>query len=130
METDAVEDHDVGAAADHEAFHEIEAVQFGLTTGDTRKIPAFGRRGPANPYASVESTAAAEDPTNGPRRGDPFNAAPQKFAMNGSGAKFTEIAEQLELRSDAEDQVLDSLRGCPGGSSSAAWRIRDVQSPN
>ena len=126
METDAVEDHDVGAAADHEAFHEIEAVQFGLTTGDARQIPAFGRRGPANSYASVESTAAAEDPTNGPRGGDPFNAASQKFAMNGSGAKFTEIAEQLELRSDAEDQVLDALRGGPGGSSSAARGIREV----
>jgi hypothetical protein len=126
MQADAVEDHDVGTPTDDEAFHEVEAVEFRLPSGDARQIPAFGRRGMTNSCPSIESTAPQEDATDGASGGDPLDSPLQKFVLNGSGAEFTEVAEQLEVPSDPEDQVLHAFRGGPRGPSSAAWRIREV----
>jgi hypothetical protein len=126
MQADAVEDHDVGAPADDEAFHEIETVEFRLPSGDARQVPALRRRGTTNSCPSIESTAPQEDPTDGAGGGDPLDSPLPKFVMNGSSAEFAKVAEQLEMPSDAEDQVLDAFRGCPGGPSSTTWCIREV----
>lgn len=126
VQADGVEDHDVGATPNDEAFHEIEAVEFRLLGSYAWQIPAFGGRRTANSLAPIESAATQEDSADGADRGNPFEAAFYEGTTNGGRAEFTEVAGDLELRTQLQDQVLESLRCRPGRTSPTARRVCPV----
>lgn len=126
VQADAVEDHNLGPAADDKAFHEIEAVEFRLVRNHAWQVPPFGRRRTANSYPSIERTATEEDSANGADCWDPLQAAICESTIDGHGAVFTKIAGHSELLSQSQDQLLQPPWRRPCSTSSTAGRICPV----
>lgn len=126
MQADDVQNHDIDAALDDKAFHEIEAVELGLPGSHARQIPPFGRRRTANTCSSIKSTATQQNSTDRANGWNLLQTAIRQGAMNGSRAVLTEVTRTFEVLSRTKDQVLRTSRRCPGGTSSAARRIAPV----
>ena len=126
VQADGIQNHDLDAAANDEAFHEIKAVELRLLDSDTRQMPTFGWWRTANSYSSIKSTAAQEDSTDRAKGWNSRQAVLCEGAMNGGGAVLTEITRQLELPSETQDQVFRTSRRCSGSTSSAPGRIGPV----
>src|SRR6185437_5596648 len=75
MERDAVEDLDLGSAADDQSLDDIEAVKFLAPVGHLRQIPARRRGRPSDPMPSVQHASPAKDAIDGPLCGQRFDSA-------------------------------------------------------
>jgi hypothetical protein len=126
VEADCIQDHDVGSTANDETFHEVEAVEFGLTGCNPWEVPALGRRRAADTPASIQCAASEEDSTDRAHGGDALRAAFVEGAMNGGCAKLTEIAGLPELFAEPQDEIFEAHRGGTSLAPSSAWRIGPI----
>lgn len=118
-----VEHHDVGATADNQALHEVEAVQFGLGARHGRQIPALGRRGPPDTSPAIEHATALENAPDGANRRQGLDPTFLQFAPAGGRPVFASGAGRLELLAETDDQVFDPGGGCRRGPPPATGSI-------
>lgn len=126
VQADSVENHDIGSAANDEPFHEVEAVEFGLTGCDARQIPPLGRWRAPNSPAAIQRPSSQQNSTDGANGGDSLCATFFEGSMNRCRAELSEVAGLLELLAEPENEILEPETCGVSRSSSAARRIRPV----
>ena len=115
MERDAVEDLDLGSAADDQTLDEIEAVKFPVPAGHLREIPARRRGRPSNPMPSVQHAPTAEDAVDGPLRRQRFDPAGSEGLEDRLGPEEAQVTVGPQTAPHFKDQVFESGLGPLGG---------------
>jgi hypothetical protein len=108
----AVEHLDPQAALQRQPLDDVEAVQLGLPGRHRGEVPTGRRRRAAGAAATVEGTAAGEDPVHGPQRRQRADAAPVQRLPDGRRPAGAEVAVG-QLPAQPQDQVLDAGGGAP-----------------
>jgi hypothetical protein len=115
MERDAIEDLDLGTATDDQALNDIDAVELPAAAGHLRQIPTRRRRRSPHPMPPVQHAPTAEDPVDGPLRGQRLDAAGPEGIEDRLGPEETQVTLGLQSAAHLEDQVFEGSSDPLGG---------------
>src|SRR5512135_2469682 len=115
MERDAVEDLDLGAAADDESLDDIDAVEFPTAAGHLRQIPAPRRRRLPDPMPPVQHAPTPEDAVDGPLRRQWCDPTGPEGIEDRLGPEESQVTLGLQSAPHLEDQIFEGSGGPLGG---------------
>ncbi len=98
------QDFDFSPVGQHQAFHDVTAIQLGLPCDDIGQIPAGPRGDASNAPAIVKRPAALENPADG-ADGRTRGGHRVQHSGNGLRPKFTERTLVFEFAAQCEDQI-------------------------
>jgi len=110
VQTDAVEHLHVDAAADHQALHDVEAVQLGAFRCEVRQIPALRRWRTPLTTLTVQQTVTIQNPTDRAHRRCARDVAFPQVTMDRLRTEFTQVAVITQPGADLQNQRLHARR--------------------
>ena len=115
VERDGIQDIDQRSILDAKVFDDIEGIDFGVAGDGLWKVPSEGWSGPSLTACSIEGSAAFEDTSNGPDRGDPAELGLVQFSVNSQGSILSEVTVDLQGSSQVQDLLFKVGRGSVHG---------------
>ena len=111
MQAGQVEKVDLLSTANDQPFDQVSTVEFHLSSGHARQIPALRRWRPTDPPATVECTASRQDPTNRPQRWNLLQRVLPRMlgqlSPNRDGSKLAQRTARFQPATNIQDQVFD-----------------------
>src|SRR5437667_3973876 len=106
-----VQDFHFHSAFDHQAFHDVEAVQFALGLSDIGKIPARWRRRSSLTPATVQGAAPLQDASDGAPRRQRGEVALSQVALKGGVPILAQGAALFQFSPHGQNQIHGSESG-------------------
>jgi hypothetical protein len=116
------QDFDVGAAANHQPFDDIEAVEFRTSGRDLRQIPTARRCGPADTALAIKGAATFQNPADRANRGHRGMVTCEQLATDCERPVLAEVAGLFERSAQLQHQIL----GGPIGSIQLPGTMRPI----
>jgi hypothetical protein len=126
VERDGIQDIDQRSILDAKVFDDIEGIDFGVAGDGLWKVPSEGWSGPSLTACSIEGSAAFEDTSNGPDRGDPAKLGLEQFSVNSQGSILSEVTVDLQGSSQVQDPVFQVGRGSVDGTGRTCGVGREI----
>jgi hypothetical protein len=105
MQRNAIQNLDVYATFDDEAFHHVKAVKLHLAACHRRQIPSRRWRWPANSTRPIQCATAPQNPTDCAHRGNPVHATILELIMNRPSTVLTKNTELAKLSANPKDRI-------------------------
>ena len=118
MERDGVEDFDIDSAANDKAGDDIEAIQFDVSLGHLRQIPASRRSGMPDSSTPIQGASPQQDPSDRANRRQRTVALFQQLTTDRRIAELSQGTGVLEPLASSENDLFDR-GGYPVG-----WPVR------
>jgi len=112
MQRDAVEDFDIHAAPDNQAFHEIEAIELSPPGRHIGQVPPGRRRRAADAPLGIEDPPAFENAMDRADSRDGGLAAVEQGTVNRDGPVIAQIARRPQVVTQGHHQDFKRL-SCP-----------------
>jgi hypothetical protein len=107
----SIQDHDVGPTTDDQTLYEVETLQLGLSSRNLRQIPTRWRRRTTDTLATIEQTAANQDPTDSPHGWQRLDTSPLEFVVDRPRSEFSKSTRLPKFSTQEDHHVLGPSRG-------------------